>query len=136
RGCPLDNLSRRKQTGDRPVKTLIVAAIRCSLRFLLPTVGYAISAQSGLDPLSGNGTLQKMIVERGNATIDVDLNRLNGINSTAEKVQTLRFTVAANSFFPILIFNNALRGPTLGSIGLILQNSAALPAALIASLNH
>ena len=118
------------------MKTLIVAATRCSLRFLLPTIVYAISAQCGLDPLSGNGTLQKMIVERGNATMDIDLNRLNGINSTTEKVETLRFAVAANSFFPILIFNNALRGPTLGSMGLIPQNSVALPAALIASLNQ
>ena len=118
------------------MKTLIVAAIRCSLGFLLPTIVCAISAQCGLDPLSGNGTLQKMIVERGNATMDIDLNRLNGINSTREKVETLRFAVAANSFFPILVFNNALRGAELGSMGLIPQNSAALPAALIASLNQ
>jgi hypothetical protein len=82
------------------VKTLIVAAIRCSLRFLLPTVVYAISAQCGLDPLSGNGTLQKMIVKSGSATMDIDLDRFTGINSTAEKVETLRFAVAANSFFP------------------------------------
>ncbi|PYI78170.1 MAG: hypothetical protein DMF04_04200, partial [Verrucomicrobia bacterium] len=96
------------------MKTLIVAAIRCSLRFLLPTIVYAISAQCDLGPLSGNGTLQKMIVERGSATMDIDLNRLNGIKSATENVETLRFAVAANSFFPILIFNNALRGPTLG----------------------
>ena len=71
------------------MKTLIVAAIRCSLGFLLPTIVYAISAQCGLDPLPGNGTLQKIIVERGNATMEIDLNRLNGINSTREKVETL-----------------------------------------------
>jgi Divergent InlB B-repeat domain len=85
---------------------------------------------------AGSGTLQKMIVKSGSATMDIDLNRLNGINSTTEKVETLRFAVAANSFFPILIFNNSLRGPTLGSMGLIPQNSGALPAALIASLNQ
>ena len=44
--------------------------------------------------------------------------------------------MAANSFFPILIFNNSLRGSALGSMGLIPQNSVALPAALIASLNE
>jgi len=77
-----------------------------------------------------------MIVKSGSATIDIDLNRLNGINSTTENVETLRFAVAANSFFPILIFNNALRGPPLGSMGLIPQNSVGLPAALIASLDH
>jgi Divergent InlB B-repeat domain len=85
---------------------------------------------------AGSGTLQKVIVKSGSATMDIDLNRLNGINSTTEKVETLRFAVAANSFFPILIFNNSLRGPTLGSMGLIPQNSGALPAALIASLNQ
>src|SRR5438477_4447101 len=85
---------------------------------------------------AGSGILQKMIVKSGSARMDIDLNRLNGINSTTEKVETLRFAVAANSFFPILIFNNALRGPMLGSMGLIPQNSVSLPAALIASLNQ
>jgi hypothetical protein len=36
------------------MKTLIVAAFRCSLLFLLPTVTYAISAQWDLDPISGD----------------------------------------------------------------------------------
>jgi len=33
---------------------LIVAAIRCSLTFILPTIAYAISAQWHLDPISGD----------------------------------------------------------------------------------
>jgi len=36
------------------MKTLIVAAIRCFLMFLLPTGAYAISAQWDLDPISGD----------------------------------------------------------------------------------
>src|SRR6267143_5845485 len=36
------------------MKTLIVAAIRCSLMFAIPTVTYAISAQWDLHPISGN----------------------------------------------------------------------------------
>jgi autotransporter-associated beta strand protein len=36
------------------MKTLMVAAIRCSLIFLLPSVTYAISAQWDLDPISGD----------------------------------------------------------------------------------
>jgi len=79
-----------------------------------------------------SGTLQKMIVKSGSATMDIDLNRLNGINSTTEKVETLHFVVATNSFFPILNFNKALRRPTPGSMGLIPQNIVALDAALIA----
>jgi hypothetical protein len=36
------------------MKRLIVAAIRCSLMFLVPSVTYAISAQWDLDPISGD----------------------------------------------------------------------------------
>ena len=36
------------------MKRLIVAAIRCSLMFLVPSVTYAISAQWDLDPVSGD----------------------------------------------------------------------------------
>ena len=106
------------------------------LLFGPPEAGSSDFGKGKSPPEAGSGTLQKMIVKSGSATMDIDLDRLNGINSTTEKVETLRFAVAANSFFPILIFNNALRGPTLGSMGLIPQNSVALPAALIASLNQ
>src|SRR6266568_6689662 len=83
------------------------------------------SADSQLQPVrrsldeGGSGTLQKMIVESGSVTMNLDLNRLNGISSTAQKLETLRFAVAANSFFPILVFNDLLRGPEPGSIALI-----------------
>src|SRR2546421_12684290 len=36
------------------MKTLVVAAIRCSLMFLASTTTYAISAQWDLDPISGD----------------------------------------------------------------------------------
>jgi len=36
------------------MKTLILAAIRCSLLFVLPTLTYATSAQWDLDPISGD----------------------------------------------------------------------------------
>src|SRR6266481_9945764 len=39
-------------------------------------------------------------------------------------------------FFPVLVFNDVLRGAEPGSIALIPQNSATLPAALSASLNQ
>src|SRR6267154_6447757 len=66
-----------------------------------------------------SGTLQKMIVENGSVTMDLDLNRLNGIGSAPERSTTLQFTVAANSFFTILVFNDLLRGPDSGSMALI-----------------
>lgn len=82
------------------------------------------------------GTLEKMIVASGSVVMDVDLNRLNGVNSATVKLETLRFAVAADSFFTALVFNDVLRGPEQGSIALIPQNSATLPAALRGSLNQ
>src|ERR1700720_906046 len=86
-------------------------------------------------PDQPTGTLEKMIVASGSGAMDLDLNRLNGIGS-ATKLDTLRFGVRPNSFFTILVFNNVLRGPTLGSMGLIPGKSATLPAPLQASANQ
>src|SRR5881396_4152317 len=83
-----------------------------------------------------SGTLQKMIVENGTVTIDLDLDRLNGDGSLAAKVVQLRFDVAANSFFSILLFNDLLRGPEQGSMALVPQYSIVLPSALTASINQ
>src|SRR6266576_6981872 len=83
------------------------------------------------------GTLQKMIVESGTVIIDLDLNRLNGITSAPGRLTTLQFTIAGNSFFPILIFNDLLRGPEPGSIALIPQSSAStLPVSLSPAVKH
>src|SRR6266576_3162847 len=95
------------------------------------------------------GTFQKMIVENGSATMDLDLNGLNGSGSLVARPVTLQFAVGANSFFPILVFNDLLRGPEQGSMTLIPQDSVAgigdaginasgysLPAALGASLKQ
>jgi cell division septation protein DedD len=75
-------------------------------------------------------------VESGSVTMDADLNRLNGTGGTRGKLETLRFAIAANSFFPILVFNDLLRSPEPGSIALIPQNSTTLPAVLSASINQ
>ena len=77
-----------------------------------------------------SGTLQKMIVEDANVSMQLDLNGLNGSNSLVARPVTLQFSVAANSFFPILVFNDLLRGAEPGSMALIPQNVPALPARL------
>jgi len=77
-----------------------------------------------------------MIVENGSVTMDLDLNRLNGTGAMTGKLETVRFAVAANSFFSILVFNDLLRGPEQGSMALIPQNSTTLPAALSAAFNQ
>src|SRR5438874_9976756 len=83
------------------------------------------------------GTLQKMIVESGSVTIDLDLNGFNETSSLVARPVTLQFAVGANSFFPILVFNDLLRGPEQGSMALIPAGINAsgysLPAALGAS---
>src|SRR5882762_5850488 len=91
------------------------------------------------------GTLQKMIVENASVTMQLDLNGLNGSSSLVTRPVTLHFAAAPNSFFPILVFNDVLRGLEPGSIALALQGSSSagvnapnysLPAAISASLKR
>ena len=83
-------------------------------------------------------TVEKLIVASGSATMDVDLNRLNDAGSATEKskLETLRFALAPDSFFTIVVTNNVLRAPLPGSMGLIPQNAANLPALLNASFHQ
>src|SRR6266480_8034773 len=67
---------------------------------------------------AATGTLQKMIVESGSVTLDLDLNGLNGSSSLLARPVTLHFAAAANSFLPILVFNDLLRAAETGSITL------------------
>ena len=85
-----------------------------------------------------DGTLQKMIVENGSVTLNVDLNGLNGSNALMTRPVALQFAAATNSFFPILVFNDQLRGPEPGSIALVPQGQPIplLPAALAGSLKQ
>jgi len=93
-----------------------------------------------------SGTLQKMIVENASVTIQLDLNGLNGSSSLVARPVTLHFAAAANSFFPVLVFNDLLRGFQPGSMALALQDSSlaganalgygSLPSALRSSLKR
>ena len=84
-----------------------------------------------------SGTLQKMIVENGSVTMDLDLNRLNGTGSAVRSPARLQFAVATNSFFSVLVFNDLLRGPDHGSMALVPQNSASnLPVSLSGSIKQ
>jgi hypothetical protein len=95
---------------------------------------------------SVSGTLQKMIVENGSVTMNLDLNGLNGSNTLITRPITLHFAVAANSFFTILVFNDQLRGLEPGSMPLVQQKSAtggvnaagysSLPASLATALRQ
>ena len=99
-------------------------------------------AGSAVTKAPRTGTFQKMIVENGSVTMDLDLNGLNGSSSLVARPVTLQFVIGANSFFPILVFNDLLRGPELGSMALIPQPAvnapgySNLPVALGASLTQ
>src|ERR1044071_1672130 len=95
---------------------------------------------------ASTGILQKMIVENASVTMQLDLNGLNGSSSLVARPVTLHFAAAPNSFFPVLVFNDLLRGLQPGSMALALQNSSSagvrapgyahLPAALRSSLKR
>src|SRR4051795_737203 len=74
------------------------------------------------------GTFQRMIAENGSVTIDLDLNRLNGINSVGGRPTTLHFATAANSFFPILVFQRAVARPRAGLNGTRRRSPTGSPA--------
>jgi hypothetical protein len=93
------------------------------------------AAKTSLAEQGESGTLQKMIVASGSVSMDIDLNRINGVTST-RKLETLHFGVAPASFFPVLVFNKVLRRAEPGSMALVPQNNVALPAVLTASLNR
>src|SRR5215211_5914546 len=70
-----------------------------SVLFLGKTLNYADQPQQK-DSGTLSGTLQKMIVENGSVTMNVDLNGLNGSNDLTARPVALHFGAATNSFFP------------------------------------
>src|SRR5213080_3394889 len=120
---------------------VVVAASLC--RGALGSVPAAARRHSAVATDGPTGTLQKMIVENGTVTLNLDLNQLNGISShpaaAGQNLQQVHFAVGANSLFPVLVFNDQLRGPVPGSMALIPSGSRgipALPAVLNASLKQ
>jgi hypothetical protein len=99
---------------------------------------YAAQFKQGT-PAAHTDVLEKLIIESGSVTMQLDVNRLNGTGSA--KTATLSFAVAPNSFFSVLVFNDQLRGPEPGSIILVSTNNNAfgpntLPVALSSSLKQ
>ena len=92
------------------------------LLFTPPVIGWSNSKKIS-NSQGESGTVQKMIVENASVTMQLDLNGLNGSSSLVARPVTLHFAAAPNSFFPILVFNDLLRGLEAGSMALVLQNS-------------
>src|SRR5215475_5910886 len=111
------------------VLLVLVAASPC--RGALGSSSTAARRHSAVATASATGTLQKMIVENGSVTIDLDLNALAPEGAPGSLVATpvaLQFVVGANSFFPILVFNNLLRAAEPGSMALIPAEAAVSAA--------
>ena len=89
------------------MNTLIVAAIRCFLMFLLPAVAYAVSAQWDLDPISGDwntaANWTPMGVPNGPADIATFAlsNTTNVSISANTEVNGITFTAAATNPYTI-----------------------------------
>ena len=101
-----------------PLLSLLAIAVATPLRGVSAQPS-SQTARSAVATASATGTFQKMIVENGSVTMDLDLNAFNGTGSLVARPVTLQFVIGANSFFPILVFNDLLRGPRPGSIALI-----------------
>jgi hypothetical protein len=121
-------------------KTLITLTLSV-LSLLAIGAGNQTAAPSQKNSDAPTGTLQKMIVENGSVSMNLDLGALNGDCSLVARPVTVQFGVGANSFLPILVFNDLLRGLQPGSMTLVPAgvNAAGynnLPVALSASLNR
>src|SRR6266404_6146594 len=117
------------------LRTIFTAFVLPSLLLFGPPATGWSNSQKSPDRQRQSGTLRKMIVENGTLTMNLDVDRLVADGSLAAKVQQLRFTVAANSFFSILVFNDLLRGAEEGSMALIPEYSE-VPPALSGSINQ
>src|SRR6266550_6409758 len=91
------------------MNTLIVAAIRCFLMFLLPTVAYSDSAQWDLDPISGDwntaANWTPMGIPNGPADIATfGLSHTTDVSISADtEVNAIIFTPAATNPYTISI---------------------------------
>jgi hypothetical protein len=79
-----------------------------------------------------SGTLEKMIVANGVVTMNLDLKGL-GVEKPRE---SLRLTVAPNSFFTVLVFNNELRGPLPSSMTVTPEDGKKIGAPFNLSSNE
>jgi hypothetical protein len=96
---------------------VVVAASLC--RGALGSSPTEARRHSAVATAPSTDTLQKMIVEDGSVIMDLDLNGLNGDGSLVARPMALQFVVGANSFLPILVFNDLLRAVEPGSMALI-----------------
>ncbi|HEY0427353.1 MAG TPA: carboxypeptidase-like regulatory domain-containing protein [Pyrinomonadaceae bacterium] len=116
------------------LKTILVALLSFNVFFSSGSSNLLVEPNQNR-PDGYTGTLEKMIVANGSVAMSLDLNQPKGADVSAKKTtpSILRFDVERNSFFSVLVFNDELRGPLPGSMALIPQSPANLPAKLNAA---
>ena len=119
------------------MKTLILAAIRCSLLFLVPSIIYGSSAQWDLDPMSGDWNTADNWTPNGVPNGPADTATF-GLSNTTDvsisedtEVNSIIFTPAATNPYSISV--NAGSTLTVSGVG-ILNNSGGDPFDKILSL--
>jgi autotransporter-associated beta strand protein len=102
------------------MNTLIAAAIRCSLMFLIPSVTYAISAQWDLDPISGDWNTADNWTPNGVPNGPADI-------ATFGLSNTIDVSISANTEVNGITFTSAATNPytVTASPGLTLTISGA-----------
>src|SRR5262245_60841623 len=110
------------------MKTLVLAAIRCSLLFVLPTLTYATSAQWDFDPISGDWNTADNWLPNGvpNGLADVatfGLSNMTDVSISEDtEVNSIIFTPAATNPYSITV--NA--GLTLTVSGVGITNNSGM----------
>ncbi len=123
---------------NRTMRRKLCSYLVFPLLFLLGSSGDS-AATAGKNRDGETGALETMIVTNGHVVMDLELNRLNGTDAGVNdaKRDKLEFQIGPSSFFTVFVFNDVFRdGPETGTMELIPQNIAALPALLEASLGH
>lgn len=87
-------------------------------------------------PKQDSGILEKMVVESGSVALNIDMGKLTGVRSDGIEAKTVRFEVARDSFYTILVYNGELRGPLPSSLRIAPVESAYLPSKLANSYNR
>jgi hypothetical protein len=117
------------------LKIILVALLPLLILFGIGLNGSLKDAPQG--QTANTGTLEKLIAASGTVAIDLNLDRLNsGGRSKVAKTGELLFDIEADSFFPVIVFNDELRGPLPGSMRIIPQTSESLPAKLRESFEN
>ena len=96
----------------------------------LLAIVFSVSEQDSVaGPKGETGKLDKMIVGSGTVSMNLDVNRLNGVKGRPE-YSTLNYAAKQDTFFTVIAFNGELRGPLPSAMEMIPQGSALLPSRL------